>query len=156
MMSINLFGFSTFYVFLDFWHKNKKRFIKNNNVKTFKAKANKQTIFNSNKQQCTTKHSHKTLKVLMHGHVVMLMHEYPFSPTHHVRLGWYPYRIRYECCGFQTFYWSLPNRWWMHQLSSSHPSLRNHHLNLLIDQQPNSFCHFLVLLTFNPFHSSML
>jgi len=25
----------------------------------------------------------------MHGHVVMLMHEYPSSPTRQVRLGWY-------------------------------------------------------------------
>ena len=81
----------------------------------------------------------------MHGHVVMLMHEYPSSPTCHVHLGWYPYRIGYECCGFQTFCWSLPNKWWMHQSSSSHPSLQNHHIDLLIVQQPNSFCHFLVL-----------
>ena len=95
-MSINLFGFSTFYVFLDFWHKNKKRLIKNSNVKTFKAKAKRQKIFNSNKQQHTTKYSHKTLEVLMHGHVVMLMQEYPSSPTHHLRLGWYPYRIGYK------------------------------------------------------------
>ena len=42
-MSIKLFGFSTFYVFLDFWHKSKKRLIKNNNVKTFKKNAHKQT-----------------------------------------------------------------------------------------------------------------
>ena len=42
------FWFSTFYVFLDFWHKNKKKLIKNYNVKTFKEKANKQPISNSN------------------------------------------------------------------------------------------------------------
>ena len=41
IMSIKLFGFSTFYVFLDFWHKSKKRLIKNN-IKKFKAN-NKQT-----------------------------------------------------------------------------------------------------------------
>ena len=40
-MSIKLFGFSTFYVFLDFWHKSKKRLIKNN-VKT--SNANKKQI----------------------------------------------------------------------------------------------------------------
>ena len=57
-MSINLFGFSTFYVFLDFWHKNKKRLIKKNNVKTFKAKANKQTIFNSHNNKKTNQQSH--------------------------------------------------------------------------------------------------
>ena len=88
--------FQIFMCFRIFDIKNKKRFIKNNNVKTFKAKANKQTIFNSNKQQHTTKHSHKTLEVLMHGHVVILMHEYLSSPTHHVHLGWYSYRIGYE------------------------------------------------------------
>ena len=27
----------------------------------------------------------------MHGHIEMLMHEYPFSLTWHVRLGWYPW-----------------------------------------------------------------
>ena len=84
------------------------------------------------------------------------MHEYPSSPTRHVRLGWYLYRIGYECCGFQTFCWSLPNRWWIHQSSSSHPSLRNLHLDLLIFQQPNFFCHFLVLLTFEHLNSLML
>ena len=34
-----------------FWHKNSKRLIKSNNVKKFKAKANKQLIDNSNNQQ---------------------------------------------------------------------------------------------------------
>ena len=48
IMSIKFFGFSTFYVFLDFWHKRKKKLIKSNNVKTFKTNANKQTqIFKS-------------------------------------------------------------------------------------------------------------
>ena len=42
IMSIKLFEFSNFYVFLDFWHKSKKRLIKRNNVKTFKTKTNKQ------------------------------------------------------------------------------------------------------------------
>ena len=36
------FWFLIFYVFLDFWHKIKKKLIKKNNVKTFKNK-NKQT-----------------------------------------------------------------------------------------------------------------
>ena len=44
------FRFSIFYAFLDFWHK-KKIMIKTSNVKTFKAKANKQPIVNSNNQQ---------------------------------------------------------------------------------------------------------
>ena len=159
-MSIKLFGFSTFYVFLDFWHKSKKRLFKSNNVKTIKTNANKQIkIFKSsyhhNKKHITKK-IYKTSEILMHGHVAMLMHEYPSSPIRHVRLGWYPYRIGYECCDFQTFYWIMPNRWWMHQSSSSHPSLRNHYLDLLIAQQPNTFCHFLVLLTSNYLHSSML
>ena len=92
----------------------------------------------------------------MHEHVVMLMRESPSSPSRHMCLGWYPCRVGYECCGFQTFCWSLPNRWWMHQSSSSHPSLQNHHLNLLITQHPNSFCHFLVLSTFKHLNSSML
>ena len=44
IMSIKLFlDFLLFMCVLDFWHKNKKRLIKNNNVKTFKYK-NKQTI----------------------------------------------------------------------------------------------------------------
>ena len=46
--------FSNFYAFLDFWHKNRKRLIENNNVKTFKAKKKKkkkaeQTIQIANK-----------------------------------------------------------------------------------------------------------
>ena len=43
------------------------------------------------------------------------MHEYPSSPTHHVHLGWYPYRIGYVNCDLQTCYWSLTNMWWMPQ-----------------------------------------
>ena len=35
----------------------------------------------------TTKNSLTTWEALMHGDVVMLIHEYPSSPTHHVRLG---------------------------------------------------------------------
>ena len=35
-------------------------------------------------------------------------------------------------------------------------SFRNHHLDLLIVEQPNSFCHFLVLSTFEHLNSSML
>ena len=72
------------------------------------------------------------------------MHEYLSSPTRHVHLRWYPYRIGYESCDLQTFCWSLPNKWWMHQSFSTHPSLWSLHLSLLIFQQPNSFCHFLV------------
>ena len=64
----------------------------------------------------------------MHGHVVMLMHEYPFSPTRHLRLGWFPYRIGYGSYGFQTFIWSFPSSWWMHQSSSSRSSFRDHRL----------------------------
>ena len=67
-----------------------KRLIKNNNVKTFKAKDKQIQFFFfflvQARKKHTTKHHHKTLEVLMHGHVVMLMHEYPSSPTHHVRL----------------------------------------------------------------------
>ena len=39
----------------------------------------------------------------------IIMHEYPSSPTRHVRLGWYPYKIGYVNCDLQTYYWSLPN-----------------------------------------------
>ena len=67
--------------------KRKEKIDQKQHVRTFKAKANKQTIFYSNKQQRTTKHSHKTLEVLMHEHVVMLMQEYPSLSTRHVRLG---------------------------------------------------------------------
>ena len=58
-MSINLFGFSTFYVFLDFWHKNKKRLIKNNNVKTLKQKKTTKQISTQTSTKHTTKHRHK-------------------------------------------------------------------------------------------------
>ena len=44
------FWFSIFYVFLDCWHK-KKKMMKTSNVKTFNAKANKQSVVNSNNQQ---------------------------------------------------------------------------------------------------------
>ena len=47
IMSIKFLDFLLF-VFLDFWHRSKKRLIKNNNVKTFQTHANKQTqIFKS-------------------------------------------------------------------------------------------------------------
>ena len=62
IMSIKIFRFS--YVFFDFWHKSKKRLIKNN-VKTFKVKKkNTHTIINTcwnyNKKH-TTKQSHKSI-----------------------------------------------------------------------------------------------
>ena len=44
------FWFSIFMCFLDIWQTKKKK-IKTSNVKTFKAKANKQPIDNSNNQQ---------------------------------------------------------------------------------------------------------
>ena len=49
------FWFSNFYAFLDFWHKNRKRLIKKNNLKTFKAKKKKkaeQAIQTANKVVC--------------------------------------------------------------------------------------------------------
>ena len=64
------------------------------------AKTNKQ-ISNHVINKQTTKQNHKALEVLMHGHVVMHMHEYPFSPICHLRLRWYPYRIRYRSWAFK-------------------------------------------------------
>ena len=43
VMSIKLFGFSTFYVFLDFWEKKARKVWLKTNVKTFKENTNKQT-----------------------------------------------------------------------------------------------------------------
>ena len=74
----------------------------------------------------------------MYGHVVMLMHKYPFSPTRHLHLGWYPYRIGYGSWGFQTFVWSFPSSWWMHQSYSSRLSFRDHHFDLLRFTSPIS------------------
>ena len=117
LMSIKLFGFSTFYVFLDFWHKSKKRLIKSNNVKTFKTNANKQIkIFKSSyhhNEKHITKKIYKTSEILMHGHVIILMHKYPSSPTRHVYLGWYPLRIGYLSHDSQTLRWSWPNMRWL-------------------------------------------
>ena len=47
----NFLDFLLFIWFLDFWHTRKKRLMKNNNVKTFNAKANKQPVDNSNNWQ---------------------------------------------------------------------------------------------------------
>ena len=44
----------------------------------------------------------------------------------------------------------------MHQSSSSHSSLQDHLLDLLIVQQSNSLCHVLVLSNFEHLTSSML
>ena len=44
----------------------------------------------------------------------------------------------------------------MHRSSLSRPLQRDHHFNLLMTQQPTSSCHFLVLLTFDHLHSSVL
>ena len=38
----------------------------------------------------------------MHGHVVMLMHEYPFSPTRHLRLGTGVRAFKPSCEAFQA------------------------------------------------------
>ena len=63
-MLIKLFGFSTFYVFLDFWHKSKKILIKNNNVKTFKtnSKQTKHAIQIAYKRVCAL-HKRDQIKV---------------------------------------------------------------------------------------------
>ena len=53
--------------------------MENNNVKTFKAKDKQIQFFFLTSKKHTTKHHHKKLEELMHGHVVMLMHEYPSS-----------------------------------------------------------------------------
>ena len=51
IMPIKLFGFSTFYVFLDFWHKNKYRLIKKcKNNKGNKRKKTKKKNKNKKKQ----------------------------------------------------------------------------------------------------------
>ena len=79
-----------FLLFMYFWifdTISNKRLIKNNNVKTFKEKQTNKQFSTQVSKKHTTKHHHKTLKVLMHGHVVMLMHEYPSSPIRHMRLG---------------------------------------------------------------------
>ena len=92
-------------------------------------------------------HGHRRwsrMSTLLHPHVMCVWGDIPIGLG--TRVG----------CDLQTFCWSLPNSCWMHQSFSSHPSLRNHHLDLLIAQQPNSFCHFLVLLTFEHLNSSML
>ena len=44
----------------------------------------------------------------------------------------------------------------MHQSSSSRSLFRDHYSDLLMTQQPKSFCHFLVLLTFDHLHSSKI
>ena len=65
MMSIKLFGFSTFYVSLDFWHKSKKKLIKSNNVKKFKANVNKNK-HNFTKQANISTKSAQPSKVTKH------------------------------------------------------------------------------------------
>ena len=63
---------------------------KKTNVKTFKVKKKQtNTIFNTcwnDNRKHTTNQNHKALEEVMHGHIVMLMHEYPSSPTWYVRL----------------------------------------------------------------------
>ena len=60
IMLIKLFGFSTFYVFLDFWHKNKKILIKNY-VKTFKTNK-KQTNTNFQIKLASQQKAHNQAK----------------------------------------------------------------------------------------------
>ena len=55
----------TFWIFyflcvLNFWHKNMKKLIKNNNVKTFKEKQTNKQFSTQVSKKHTTKHSHKT------------------------------------------------------------------------------------------------
>ena len=83
-----------------------------------------------NKQ--TTKQSHNIQEELMHGHVLILMHVYPSSPTQHLHLGWYPWRIRYLSSDSQTLRWSLLNKRWWCLSSSSHHQYHNQLLTLLI------------------------
>ena len=117
IMLIKLFGFSTLYVFLDFWHKASKDWSERTNIQRFKKIV--KTSWNVKHKQ-TTKQSLNILKELMHRHVLMLMHEYPSSPIRHVCLGWYPYRIGYLSCDSQTLGWSFPNNKWWRLSSSSH------------------------------------
>ena len=63
-MSIKLFGFYTFYAFFGFWHKSSKRLIKNNNVKSFKAKANKYST-----QKCVLKTRIINLRQINKAHI---------------------------------------------------------------------------------------
>ena len=44
----------------------------------------------------------------------------------------------------------------MHESSSSRPSFRDLHFDLLMAQHPKFSCHFLAFLTFDHLHSSML
>ena len=82
--AIKLFGFSNFYVLLKILNTPKadqEKKINNDNRYKITAEKIEQCM-----KRCNSKCPY-TLKEFMRGHVIMLMHEYPSSPTRHVRLG---------------------------------------------------------------------
>ena len=98
----------------EFWthskiEHEKIRSITTSKIKTCKRKKKKTCI----KQKAMHDKMHEPM-ILSIGSIdawtyEIIMHEYPSSPTRHVCLGWYPYRIGYMNCDLQICCWSLPN-----------------------------------------------